>query len=234
MEWTTEHGHRFDFAIVGEPSAKEVLGDSIKIGRRGSLNGQVTVTGTQGHVAYPDKANNPLPAMAQLVLALSGKLDDGNAQFPPSNLEFTSIDVGNATTNVIPAKATARFNVRFNDQWTPLSLAMEIGAKCAEVGDETGCAIAFEAGKSAHSFLSPLGEPVQLVRQVIREQTGIETELSTSGGTSDARFIAQYCPVVELGLPGQTMHKVDENVAVNDVEGLATLYAAFIARYLAG
>ena len=170
--------------------------------------------------------------MAQLVLALSGKLDDGNAQFPPSNLEFTSIDVGNPTTNVIPAKATARFNVRFNDQWTPESLSAAISDKCADVAEETGCAIAFEAaGKSARSFLSPLGEPVQVLRQVIHKHTGIETELSTAGGTSDARFIAQYCPVVEFGLPGQTMHKVDENVAVSDVEGLATLYAAFIATY---
>ena len=232
MAWAKDRGLRFDFAIVGEPSAKDVLGDSIKIGRRGSLNGRVTVTGTQGHVAYPDKANNPMPAVSQLVLALSGRLDDGNAAFPPSNLEFTSIDVGNATTNVIPAKATARFNVRFNDQWTPETLTAAITEKCDEVAKDTGCDIAFEAaGKSARSFLSPLSEPVQILRRVLREKTGLETELSTAGGTSDARFIAQYCAVVEFGLPGQTMHKVDERVAVEDVTGLAALYAAFIAAY---
>lgn len=232
LAWARDRGHRFDFAIVGEPSAREVLGDSIKIGRRGSFSGIVTVTGTQGHVAYPDRANNPLPALSRLVLALSGKLDDGNQAFPPSNLEFTSIDVGNPTGNVIPGRATARFNVRFNDQWTPETLGAAIAEKCADVEEETGCAIAFEpAGKSARSFLSPLGAAVQLLRQVIHKHTGIETELSTAGGTSDARFIAQYCPVVELGLPGQTMHKVDERVAVADVTGLAGLYAAFIGAY---
>jgi succinyl-diaminopimelate desuccinylase len=167
------------------------------------------------------------------VLALSGKLDDGNEAFPPSNLEFTSIDVGNPTTNVIPAKATARFNVRFNDQWTVEALCVAIAEKCAEVANETGCGVAFyTAGKSARSFLSPTGDAVQLLRQVIHKHTGIETDLSTAGGTSDARFIAQYCPVVEFGLPGQTMHKVDERVAVADVTGLAGLYAAFISAYL--
>jgi succinyl-diaminopimelate desuccinylase len=232
LEWAKGRGYRFDFAIVGEPSAKEVLGDSIKIGRRGSLNGRVTVTGTQGHVAYPDRANNPLPAMAQLVMALSGKLDDGNEAFPPSNLEFTSIDVGNPTGNVIPARATARFNVRFNDTWTPESLAAAIEKQCADVAEGTGCTVVFEpAGQSARSFLSPLGEPVQVLRQVIHKHTGLETEFSTGGGTSDARFVAEYCPVVEFGLPGQTMHKVDERVAVADVTGLAELYTAFIAKY---
>lgn len=233
MAWAQERGHRFDFAIVGEPSARAVLGDSIKIGRRGSLNGQITVTGTQGHVAYPDLALNPMPAMAKVVLALSGKLDDGNEAFPPSNLEFTSIDVGNGRTNVIPSTATARFNVRFNDGWSPVSLSEAIAAKCVEIANETGCGIAFHTvGRSARSFRSQAGEPVHLLREVIRTATGLDAELSTAGGTSDARFIAQYCPVVELGLPGQTMHKVDERVAVADVTGLAALYAAFISAYL--
>lgn len=234
MQWTRERGITFDFAIVGEPSARERVGDSIKIGRRGSLNGAITVTGTQGHVAYPDKALNPMPALARVILALSGKLDDGNEAFPPSNLEFTSVDVGNQTTNVIPAKAVARFNVRYNDQWTALSLADAITTKCHEIADETGCGIGFYiSGKSANVFRSPLGEPVQLLRKVIAEQTGLDTELSTGGGTSDARFIAQYCPVVECGLPGPTMHKVDERIALADLEDLTTLYTAFLSAYLA-
>ncbi|RYG97511.1 MAG: succinyl-diaminopimelate desuccinylase, partial [Alphaproteobacteria bacterium] len=148
--WAKAKGYPFDFAIVGEPSAMAVLGDSIKVGRRGSLNGRLTVTGVQGHVAYPDKANNPLPVLAQVVLALSGKLDDGNSQFPPSNLEFTSLDVGNDTTNVIPASAAARFNVRFNDRWTPETLEVAIREKLDEIANESECAIAFEvAGRSA-------------------------------------------------------------------------------------
>lgn len=233
MAWAKAKGHVFDFAIVGEPSSQVALGDNIKIGRRGSLSGAVTVRGTQGHVAYPHRANNPLPAMARLVLALSGKLDDGNAAFPPSNLEFTTVDVGNPTGNVIPATATARFNVRFNDQWTPEALEAALREKCDDVAQEMGCAIEFAvSGKSARSFLSPLGTPVELLQRVIAEETGSGPELSTAGGTSDARFIAQYCPVVELGLPGQTMHKVDEHVALEDVEGLTRLYAAFIARFL--
>jgi succinyl-diaminopimelate desuccinylase len=232
LAWAKAQGHVFDFAIVGEPSAMAVLGDSIKVGRRGSLNGRVTVTGTQGHVAYPDKARNPLPVLAQVVLALSGKLDDGNAQFPPSNLEFTSLDVGNETTNVIPGSATARFNVRFNDGWTPETLEDALREKLAEIANEMEVAIAFEvAGRPSRSFVSPAGGAVETLCRTIETMTGSRPELSTGGGTSDARFIAQYCPVVEFGLPGQTMHKADENVAVADVENLSSLYAAFIRDY---
>jgi succinyl-diaminopimelate desuccinylase len=233
LTWAKAEGHVFDFAIVGEPSAMAVLGDSIKVGRRGSLNGNVTVSGTQGHVAYPDKAHNPLPALAKVVLALSGKLDDGNEQFPPSNLEFTSVDVGNTTTNVIPATATARFNVRFNNAWTPETLSAAINDKLNELCIETGCRIRFEtAGRPSRSFLSPQSGAVETLCKTIERSTGTRPELSTAGGTSDARFVAQYCPVVEFGLPGQTMHKADESVAVADVEGLAALYKAFIQDYL--
>lgn len=234
LSWARDNGHRFDFAIVGEPSAAKVLGDSIKVGRRGSLNGRLTVTGTQGHVAYPEKARNPLPVLAQVVLALSGKLDDGNAQFPPSNLEFTSLDVGNEVTNVIPRAATARFNVRFNDGWTPETLEAAIRDKCDEIAAEMELAIALDVvGRPSRSFLSPVSGAVETLCTTIETMTGARPELSTGGGTSDARFVAQYCPVVEFGLPGPTMHKADENVAVADVENLAALYGAFIRDYFA-
>jgi len=232
MAWAEAHGHRFDFAIVGEPSATARVGDSIKVGRRGSLNGQIRVTGTQGHVAYPDKANNPLPVAALLIGALTGKLDDGTEHFPPSNLEFTSADVGNPTTNVIPASVLLRFNVRYNDRWTPETLAEAINEVIAGQ-DVRGTRVEFTvAGRPSRSFLSPLGGGVEALIETIARRTGIAPELSTGGGTSDARFIAEYCPVVEFGLPGPTMHKVDENVRVADVEELTALYAAFIADYL--
>lgn len=232
MAWAEAQGHRFDFAIVGEPSATARVGDSIKVGRRGSLNGQIRVTGTQGHVAYPDKANNPLPVAALLIGALSGKLDDGTGHFPPSNLEFTSADVGNETTNVIPASVLLRFNVRYNDRWTPETLIAAINETIGNQ-DVRGTVVDFTVvGRPSRSFLSPLGGGVETLVETIARRTGMAPELSTGGGTSDARFIAEYCPVVECGLPGPTMHKVDENVRVADVEELTALYAAFIADYL--
>jgi succinyl-diaminopimelate desuccinylase len=232
MAWAESQGYRFDFAIVGEPSATVRVGDSIKVGRRGSLNGQVRVTGTQGHVAYPDKANNPLPVAATLLLALSGKLDDGSEHFPPSNLEFTSADVGNTTTNVIPASALLRFNVRYNDRWTPETLIEAIEDVIANQ-DKRDTLVEFKVvGRPSRSFLSDLGGGVETLIETIARRTGIPPELSTGGGTSDARFIADYCPVVEFGLPAPTMHKVDENIRLSDLGELTTLYAQFIANYL--
>ncbi|QMV03777.1 succinyl-diaminopimelate desuccinylase [Devosia sp. D6-9] len=232
IAWARARGHEFDFAIVGEPSATATVGDSIKVGRRGSLNGQIVVTGLQGHVAYPDKANNPLPVVAGLVTALSRTpIDEGTEHFPRSNLEVTSIDVGNQTTNVIPARGTIRFNIRFNDLWTPESLGDWIAGRIASV-EAKGCEIAFSrVGRPSRSFLSPLGGGVETLAGVIETATGSRPQLSTGGGTSDARFIASYCPVVEFGLPGATMHKADENVLVADVRQLADLYARFIAAW---
>jgi succinyl-diaminopimelate desuccinylase len=233
LQWAADKGHRFDFAIVGEPSATARVGDSIKIGRRGSLNGRITVTGIQGHVAYPHKALNPLPVVATLVSALSGTLDDGSEHFPASNLEFTSIDVGNTVTNVIPAAATLAFNVRYNDRWTPESLEEAI-REGIESQDDENTRIDFEVlGTPSRSFLSPTSGAVELLAQVIEAETGKRPEFSTAGGTSDARFIAQYCPVVECGLPGPTMHQADECVPLADVRALSALYSAFIQRYLA-
>jgi succinyl-diaminopimelate desuccinylase len=234
MQWAAAQGHRFDFAIVGEPSSTARVGDSIKVGRRGSLNGRITVTGVQGHVAYPHKALNPLPVVATLISALSGTLDDGSEHFPASNLEFTSVDVGNAVTNVIPATATLAFNVRYNDHWTPENIEEAI-REGIESQDDEGTRIAFEViGTPSRSFVSPTSGNVELLAQVIEAETGARPEFSTGGGTSDARFIAQYCPVVECGLPGPTMHKADECVPLAHVRALSSLYAAFMRRFLGG
>ncbi len=232
MEWAAAEGHRFDFAIVGEPSATARVGDSIKIGRRGSLNGRITITGVQGHVAYPHKALNPLPVAATLISALSGTLDDGSEHFPASNLEFTSVDVGNSVRNVIPATVTLAFNVRYNDKWTPESLEEAI-RDGIESQDDEGTRIVFDVlSTPSRSFLSPVSGAVDLLARTIEAQTGSLPEYSTGGGTSDARFIAQYCPVVECGLPGPTMHKADENVSLAHLRELTALYAAFMQRYL--
>jgi succinyl-diaminopimelate desuccinylase len=233
LEWAAAQGHRFDFAIVGEPSATARVGDSIKIGRRGSFSGKITVTGVQGHVAYPQQAVNPLPVAAALVTALSGKLDDGSEYFPPSNLEFTSIDVGNTVTNVIPATAKLSFNVRYNDTWTPERLDAAI-RDVIDGLDAGGTRLELEGQKTqTPSFLSPLSGAVETLAAVIAEHSGARPDFSTAGGTSDARFVAQYCPVVELGLPGPSMHKADEHVKIGDLRDLTALYAAFLKRYLA-
>jgi len=231
MAWATAQGHRFDFAIVGEPSATARVGDSIKIGRRGSFSAQIRVIGTQGHVAYPERANNPLPVAAALVTALSGKLDDGTEHFPPSNLEFTTVDVGNPTGNVIPAAVTMRFNVRHNDRWSPESLRASIDEVIDNL-DKQGTTVEFtQIGRPSRVFISPLDGGVDTLIETIARATGIPPELSTAGGTSDARFIAEYCPVVEFGLVGPSMHKVDEHIRIADLEALTALYGQFIADY---
>ncbi|MBJ3784666.1 succinyl-diaminopimelate desuccinylase [Devosia sediminis] len=241
VRWMADNGHGFDFAIVGEPSSTDVLGDSIKIGRRGSFSGKVTVTGTQGHVAYPHKANNPLPLLAAIATALSSEqLDGGTAHFPASNLELTTIDVGNPVGNVIPMSGTLRFNIRYNDLWTPETLETWIMdrlmlAKMHNT-DPTrqGCRVDFEvSGVPSRSFLSPLGRDIETLSAVIAERNGRAPEYSTGGGTSDARFIAQYGPVVECGLVGPSMHKTDEHIALSDLSGLTEIYAAFMRRFFA-
>lgn len=235
VAWMAENGHHFDFAIVGEPSSTETLGDSIKIGRRGSFSGKVTVTGTQGHVAYPHKANNPLPVLAAVATALtSEKLDTGTQHFPASNLELTTIDTGNPVSNVIPMSGTLRFNIRYNDIWTPESLAEWVRARLANV-DSKDAGIAFEvSGTPSRAFLSPLGADIETLSAVIAERNGKPPEYSTGGGTSDARFIAQYGPVVECGLVGPSMHKADEHIALSDLTGLTEIYQTFAERFLAG
>jgi succinyl-diaminopimelate desuccinylase len=233
MAWAAANGHRFDFAIVGEPSASAYPGDSIKIGRRGSLSGRVTVTGRQGHVAYPERAVNPIPVIAAIARALSGALDGGTDRFPPSNLVVTTIDVGNGAGNVIPGAATLRFNVRHNDRWTAETLEEHLRDAVAAV-DAEGTAVTLDIlGRPSHVFLSPLGGGAGVLMGTIERLTGRPPELSTAGGTSDARFIARYCPVVECGLPGPSMHQTDECVAITDVHALSAIYEAFIADYFA-
>lgn len=231
MAWAEGQGHRFDFAIVGEPSATARVGDSIKIGRRGSYSGQIRVTGTQGHVAYPERANNPIPVAAALVTALSGKLDDGTEHFPPSNLEFTTMDVGNPTGNVIPAAVTLRFNVRHNDRWSPESLRASVDEVIDNLDKQGTTVELVQLGRPSRVFISPLDGGVDTLIETIARATGIAPDLSTAGGTSDARFIAEYCPVVEFGLVGPSMHKVDEHIRIADLEALTALYAQFIADY---
>jgi succinyl-diaminopimelate desuccinylase len=235
LQWAAERGEKFDHCILGEPSNQEELGDTIKIGRRGSLNGHLTVTGKQGHVAYPERAVNPIRGLVTLIEALQNEpLDQGSAQFAPSHLEFTSVDVGNKTVNLIPGEARARFNIRFNDCHTLEALRALIERRAAAAaGGNIDFAFAWEPS-NAPVFVTAPGPFTELVAQAVEEVTGRRPALSTTGGTSDARFIMRYCPVVEFGLVGQTMHQVDERVPIGDLRALTTIYRKIIERYFAG
>ncbi|PTW62676.1 succinyldiaminopimelate desuccinylase [Breoghania corrubedonensis] len=232
MEWCRARGERFDACIVGEPTNPQTLGDAIKVGRRGSLSGTLTVKGKQGHVAYPHLAENPVPGLLRLCAALDGlHLDDGNERFQPSNLEIVGIDTGNPAFNVIPEKVGARFNVRFNDTWTRESLARHIEAAIREAaGNTVGYELVFREDGS-DSFLTNDTALIGALSAAVAAETGRQPELSTGGGTSDARFIKNYCPVVEFGLVGQTMHQIDERVALADLETLAAIYRRFLSDY---
>ncbi|WP_417772224.1 succinyl-diaminopimelate desuccinylase [Stappia sp.] len=234
LDWAQAAGHRFDACIVGEPTNPDRLGDAIKVGRRGSLSGVVTVTGVQGHVAYPHLAKNPIADLLKLSTALDRLvLDTGNERFQPSNLEITTIDVGNTATNVIPRQAQAKFNVRFNDHWTVDSLKAHLEAELAGLND-LSCDWTLEfARDSSDSFLTHDSGLIDALSDAVEAETGLRPELSTGGGTSDARFIKNYCPVVEFGLVGQTMHKVDEHVPVSDLDRLAAIYRRFLDSYFA-
>ena len=229
LRWAYEKGERFDHCIVGEPTSFEVLGDTIKIGRRGSLNGTLIVAGRQGHAAYPERADNPIPKLMRLLDALTAApLDKGTPHFDASNLEIVSVDVGNPAFNVIPAEARARVNVRFNDLWTPETLAAELRRRLDSVGMKF--TLEFEPC-NAPAFLTTPDAFTKLVTDAVERKTGRRPALSTSGGTSDARFIRAYCPVVEFGLVGATAHMVDEHVAIADLEGLTEIYAAILEDY---
>ena len=223
---------RIDHCVVGEPSSTEALGDMIKVGRRGSLNAVITSQGRQGHVAYPHRALNPLPPLIALLARLQAHvLDDGYPQFQPSNLEVTTIDVGNPTTNVIPARAAARLNIRFNPAHTAKSLTAWLEAErvAAQAGFEGR--LGLEVKVSGEAFLTEPGPFVDVVAEACRDVAGRTPQLSTTGGTSDARFIRALCPVVELGLVGQSMHAVDEHAAVADIRTLTAVYRRLIALY---
>jgi succinyl-diaminopimelate desuccinylase len=235
LQWTAERGEKFDHCILGEPSNQEDLGDTIKIGRRGSLNGHLIVHGKQGHVAYPQRAENPIRGLVKLIDELQSEpLDAGNANFQPSHLEFTSVDVGNKTVNLIPGEARARFNVRFNDCHTLESLKALLEQRAAKAaGDAIRFSFKWEPS-NAGVFVTKPGPFTDLVANAVAEVTGRKPVLSTTGGTSDARFITHHCPVVEFGLVGQTMHAVDERVPVGDLRALTAVYRKIIDRYFAG
>ena len=232
LKWAAEQGEKFDHCILGEPSNQQLLGDTIKVGRRGSLNGHLIVTGTQGHVAYPQRADNPIRGLVTLIAALQHEpLDNGSTQFAPSHLEFTTVDVGNRTVNLIPGEARARFNIRFNDHHTLESLKKLIEQRATKAaGGKIRFSFQWEPS-NAGVFLTKPGPFTELVASAVAEVTGRKPELSTTGGTSDARFITNYCPVVEFGLVGQTMHQVNERVPVADLLALTTIYRKIIDRY---
>ncbi len=232
VDWLRDRGEVIDHCVVGEPSSSERLGDMIKVGRRGSINARITATGKQGHVAYPQRALNPLPILVDLLGALKSRvLDDGYAQFPPSNLEITTIDTGNTATNVIPPSATARVNIRFNPAHSGIVLQKWLEAMAADAAARTGARIEVKTAISGEAFLTEAGPFVDLIAEVIRTQFGLDTDRSTTGGTSDARFIRALCPVVEFGLVGQTMHQINECVPVLELQALTDAYSALIAAY---
>lgn len=231
LRWAAARGEEFDHCILGEPTNPQHLGDMVKIGRRGSLNGTLVVTGTQGHVAYPALADNPVRRIVAIMAAVMAEpLDGGSAHFDPSNLEFTSVDVGNNIVNVIPSEARARFNIRFNDHHTQASLKTLIETRARAAAQGGHFRIEWEPS-NADVFLTAPGPFVDLIAGTIAEVTGRQPELSTSGGTSDARFIKDYCPVVEFGLVNATMHKIDECVATTDLLALTAIYRRILDRY---
>ncbi len=240
LKWAAEKGERWDACLVGEPTNPDVIGDMIKIGRRGSVSGKVTVFGVQGHAAYPHLADNPVRGLLPLASALMDPpFDGGTPEFPASNLEVTSIDVGNPATNVIPAKATFAFNIRFNDTWTAETLQAEIVRRLEAASVDQAlrpdrAPIRYEiawAERPSHVFLTRNNALISSLSGAVEAATGKVPQLSTTGGTSDARFIKDYCPVVEFGLVGQTMHMVDERVALADLETLTQIYGTFLSRW---
>ncbi|WP_275788051.1 succinyl-diaminopimelate desuccinylase [Pararhizobium gei] len=240
LEWAAAKGERWDACLVGEPTNPDTLGDMIKIGRRGSLSGTITVHGVQGHAAYPHLADSPVRGVIALTQALlDPPFDAGTADFQPSNLEVTTIDVGNKAVNVIPAKASASFNIRFNDSWTAESLKAEIIARLDAASVESVLRpdrppVRYDilwSERPSHVFLTRNNGLIASLSGAVEAVTGRQPKLSTTGGTSDARFIKDYCPVVEFGLVGQTMHMVDERVALADLETLTEIYETFISRW---
>ena len=232
LKWAAERGEKFDHCILGEPSNVDVLGDTIKAGRRGSLNGTLVVTGRQGHVAYPDRADNPIRGLTTLIAALQAPLDEGSEQFDPSHLEFTSVDVGNATVNLIPGEARARFNIRYNDRHSQVALKTLIERRAqAAAGGRVQFAFEWQPS-NADVFVTKPGPFTELAQNAIAEVTGRKPRLSTSGGTSDARFIKDFCPVLEFGLVGRSMHAVDECAPAADLLTLTAIYRRIIEKYL--
>ena len=230
IDWLNERSIRPDMILIGEPTSVDQLGDTIKIGRRGSVNMWIDVPGTQGHVAYPHRADNPVAPLARVIAALDQvHLDDGTDEFPPSNLEFTGVTTPTTASNVIPGGATAQLNIRFNN----LHRGADLVAMVEEIAAREAPGATVRARISGEAFLTPPGKLFDIVVEAIREETGIEPELSTSGGTSDGRFLIALCPVVDFGLPNATMHKLDESASVEDIETLARIYERVLVKALA-
>ena len=234
LDHMAEAGERMDVCLVGEPTCPDKMGEMIKIGRRGSMTAWLTVTGKQGHSAYPHRANNPLPAMVRLMDRLaSHELDQGTDHFDPSTLAVVTVDTGNRATNVIPAQCSAAVNIRFNDQHSGESLSAWLEEELARVRDAFGVQVEMKVKISGESFITPPGALSDLVAGAVAAETGVQPELSTTGGTSDARFIKAHCPVVEFGLVGQSMHQVDEHVRVAHIEQLKAIYGRILRDYFA-
>ncbi len=232
LRWMAERGERVDACVVGEPTSGRRLGDSAKIGRRGSMTGHLIVRGVQGHTAYPHLADNPIPKLLRMLGALLEEpLDSGTPHFEPSNLAITTVDVGNPASNVIPAAATASFNIRFNDLHSGDSLTKLLRDTFERIAEETHAEYDLSVEVSGEPFLGAPGPFADLIGEAIQSQLGVKPEFNTAGGTSDARFIHLYCPVVEFGLPGATMHKVDECVALADLEALTAVYVEILTRF---
>lgn len=235
LEALAARGETIDHCLVGEPTCVDKLGDMVKVGRRGSINGWLTVHGTQGHVAYPHLADNPVPRLLEMLRRLNAHvLDEGTDHFQPSNLEVTTVDVGNTATNVIPGTARATVNIRFNDRHTGASLDTWMRSVLDEVTAEMGGSYSFKTNISGEAFITEPGPFSALIAEAVEQVTGTRPELSTTGGTSDARFIRAYAPVIEFGLPNATMHKVDENAGVSEISQLADVYEAILRGYFAG
>ena len=234
LDWMASAGERIDACVVGEPTSLETLGDVMKIGRRGSLTADIVAQGRQGHTAYPDRALNPVPPLVRLLDGLArAELDAGSAHFQPSHLALTTIDVGNPASNVIPAQATARMNLRFNDAHHGEDLVAWIEDQAARVSAESGVAFAVGAKISGEAFLTEPGALSSLVSDAVEAETGSRPAMTTGGGTSDARFIKDVCPVVEFGLVGTTMHQVDEHVPVDQIVALERIYGGVLERRFA-
>lgn len=232
MKALAARGEQVSHCVVGEPTSQKRLGDTLKIGRRGSCTGRLRVLGAQGHVAYPHKADNPIPKIVAILAALTGRrLDEGTPHFEPSNLEVTTVDVGNAATNVIPADARAVFNIRHNDLQSSPDLERWVRGVCDAVIAAQGGAYELDWTTGGDCFLTEPGAFTALLGEAVSDITGAAPDLSTGGGTSDARFIKNYCPVAELGLVGESMHKVDEQVPVSDIATLARIYGRLLERY---
>jgi len=234
LDYMQEAGERMDVCLVGEPTCPNKMGEMIKIGRRGSLNAHFRVIGKQGHAAYPHRANNPMPAMMRLMDQLaSHQLDEGTDHFDPSTLAIVTVDTGNPATNVIPAETRATVNIRFNDKHSGASLTTWLEEQAAAIRDSFGVQVELKVKISGESFITPPGELSDLVSKAVQAETGVTPELSTSGGTSDARFMKHHCPVVEFGLVGQSMHEVDENVEVAQIHQLKSIYTRILKDYFA-